>query len=56
MAFNTTKGMSEAAFKKLARVFPYERPKLGAPLEEIQRAEGKEDVLDYIRRNMVDNT
>jgi len=56
MAFNTTKGMSLAAFKKLRLTFPYQRPKVLDPIEVVQRKEGMEDVMSYIERNMVDNT
>jgi hypothetical protein len=56
MAFNTTKGMSLAAFKKLRITFPYQRPKVLDPIEVVQRKEGMEDVMSYIERNMVDDT
>lgn len=56
MAIQTTKGMSQGAFRKLSAVFPYARPAVGDSIEEIQRREGAEDVLDFIRRKMLDDS
>jgi len=50
-----TKGMSQQAFKKLSQIFPYQRPKVTDSIESVQRREGMEDVMDFIRRNMVDD-
>ena len=50
-----TKGMSQPAFKKLSQIFPYQRPKVTDSIESVQRREGIEDVIDFIRRNMVDD-
>jgi len=55
MAMITTKGMSKTVFTKLTQVFPYQRPKVNDSIEHVQRREGMEDVMDYIRRNMVDD-
>ena len=55
MAMITTKGMSKTLFAKLTQVFPYQRPKVNDSIEHVQRREGIEDVMDYIRRNMVDD-
>lgn len=55
MAFNSTKGMSAAAFKKLRQTFPYQRPKVDDVITTIQRKEGMEDVMNFIERNMVDD-
>ena len=56
MAFNNTKGLSAAAFKKLRLTFPYVRPKTTDSIEQIWKKEGMEDVMDYLRRNMVDDS
>ena len=55
MALQTSKGLSRAAFTKLSKVFPYQRPKIHDPIELVQRKEGIEDVMEYLRRNMVDD-
>ena len=54
MAYNITKGLSAAAFKKLRTTFPYQRPKVTDPIEVVQRKEGIEDVMNFLERNMVD--
>lgn len=55
MAIQTSKGMSLAAFTKLQKAFPYKRPEVHNPIELVQRREGMEDVMEYLRRNMVDD-
>jgi hypothetical protein len=49
------KGVTKTAFAKLEKLFPYTRPGEKDTLEKIQRREGMEDVMSYIRRNLVDD-
>ena len=55
MALGQTKGMSRSAFKKLELVYKPTPIKLEDSMARIQRDAGKLDVIDYIRRNLVDD-
>ena len=53
MKFVETRGMTQAAYAALEKVFPYKRPDPKETLAQIQRREGQKDVLEYLREAVV---
>ena len=54
MALTTSKGMTKQAFARLVQTFPDQPPKVEDNMAKIQREAGKQEVIAWLGRTVVD--